>query len=57
MVTENGIQTYVCSEKKVHSGRTTQDQCTWVDILRIIEWILGPKAKNDEGIRRPRIMR
>ena len=56
MVTENGIQTYVCSEKEVHSGRKTKDQCTQAAILWIMEWILGPKARNAEGIRRPHIM-
>ena len=37
MVTENGIQTYVCSEKEVHSGRTTEDQRTRVAIFRILK--------------------
>ena len=35
MVTDNGIKTYVCSEK-VHSGCTTEDQCTWVAISRLM---------------------
>ena len=56
MLTEYGIQTYACSEKEVRSGRMTEDQCTWVAISRIMEWILGPKARNAEEIRRPHIM-
>ena len=57
MVFEDCIQTFVCSEKEVHGGRTTKDQqCTWLAILRIMEWILGPKVKNAEGIRMPHIM-
>ena len=56
MVTENGIQTYVCLEKEVYSRRTTEDQCTQVAILWIMEWILGPKARNAERIRRPHTM-
>ena len=44
-------------KKEVHSGRTTKDQCTRVVISWIMEWILGPKARNAEGIdRRPHIM-
>ena len=53
MVTENGIQTYV---SEVHRGRTTEDQYSWVAILWIMEWILGPKARNAERIRRPHTM-
>ena len=42
MVTKNGIQTYICSEKEVHSGRTTKDQCARV----AISWIMELKQKN-----------
>ena len=49
MVTNNGIQTYACSEEEVHSGCTTKDQCTQVAILWMMEWIQGPKARKSQG--------
>ena len=44
MITANSIWTYICFEK-VHSGCMTKDQCTWVAILRIMEWLRGPGAR------------
>ena len=56
MVAKNNIQIYECSEKEVHSRRMSEDLCTQVVISQTIEWILGPKARNAKGIRRPHII-
>ena len=44
MVTANSIQTYVCFDK-VHSGHTTEYQCTRVAISLIMELLQGPRAR------------